>query len=226
MASLFNSSRSTLTGNAAPDYSENTFILPDFPVSLDFQPDRNAVNLLPTPYPESPLNGLDPMDVAFPPRINLGSVGQPAEVGPIHRPSSSLSHLGNPIIVRHPYAREPPTWNATFAPLDRQVQADERSTSRATGYMSEVVDQSMHSTPSERPSIFRAPAPLQIPDSFRCKWAGCRSSRQFHRVGDLIRHLRTIHISPTAFTCPETDCGKSFGRRDHLSEHVKRRHGG
>ncbi|KAL3440149.1 hypothetical protein BJX65DRAFT_291024 [Aspergillus insuetus] len=60
--------------------------------------------------------------------------------------------------------------------------------------------------------------------NFQCKWAGCRSSRNFRREGDLIRHLRTIHISPTAFVCP--DCQRSFGRRDHLNEHVKRRHGG
>ncbi|KAL4871504.1 hypothetical protein BDV12DRAFT_194269 [Aspergillus spectabilis] len=58
----------------------------------------------------------------------------------------------------------------------------------------------------------------------QCKWQGCDSSHQFKREGDLIRHIRTIHISPGFYLCLVNNCGKSFGRKDHLSEHQKRRH--
>jgi hypothetical protein len=59
------------------------------------------------------------------------------------------------------------------------------------------------------------------PTSFNCRWEGCRSSTVFRRVGDLIRHLRTIHILPTAYQCPVKNCGKAFGRKDHLKEHTR-----
>ncbi|KAL2843453.1 hypothetical protein BJX68DRAFT_243998 [Aspergillus pseudodeflectus] len=59
------------------------------------------------------------------------------------------------------------------------------------------------------------------PASFKCKWEGCRSSTVFRRIGDLTRHIRTIHILPTAYQCPANHCGKAFGRKDHLKEHMK-----
>ncbi|KAL3489580.1 hypothetical protein BJX62DRAFT_208794 [Aspergillus germanicus] len=72
---------------------------------------------------------------------------------------------------------------------------------------------------------FHVPEPCSpahhSPTSFRCKWEGCRSPTVFRRVGDLIRHLRTIHILPTAYQCPVKNCGKAFGRKDHLKEHIK-----
>ncbi|KAL3465627.1 hypothetical protein BJX64DRAFT_285232 [Aspergillus heterothallicus] len=60
---------------------------------------------------------------------------------------------------------------------------------------------------------------------FRCRWQGCRSNTSFRREADLIRHLRTVHISPKAFPCMEPDCGMGFGRRDHLRMHRRSRHG-
>ncbi|KAL5042382.1 hypothetical protein BDW71DRAFT_211229 [Aspergillus fruticulosus] len=59
---------------------------------------------------------------------------------------------------------------------------------------------------------------------FQCKWQGCDSSHRFKRENDLIRHIRTIHISPDAWPCLMNNCGMAFGRKDHLIQHNKRRH--
>lgn len=60
--------------------------------------------------------------------------------------------------------------------------------------------------------------------SFRCKWEGCTSTRHFSRVGDLIRHIKSIHITPKAYPCRVQNCEKAFGRADHLQEHTRHRH--
>ncbi|OJI97462.1 hypothetical protein ASPVEDRAFT_36875 [Aspergillus versicolor CBS 583.65] len=62
------------------------------------------------------------------------------------------------------------------------------------------------------------------PPYFRCKWEDCTSTRHFSRVGDLIRHIKSIHIAPNAYPCRAQDCGKAFGRPDHLQEHTRRCH--
>ncbi|KAF9885311.1 hypothetical protein FE257_013028 [Aspergillus nanangensis] len=49
------------------------------------------------------------------------------------------------------------------------------------------------------PSLGSAP-------NLQCKWQGCRSSTRFNRVNDLIRHIKTIHISPSAYPCLEDNC--------------------
>ncbi|KAJ0416234.1 hypothetical protein BJY00DRAFT_317119 [Aspergillus carlsbadensis] len=59
---------------------------------------------------------------------------------------------------------------------------------------------------------------------FQCKWQGCANKPSFLREGDLIRHLKTIHISPDAYRCRVHPCHKPFGRKDHLLEHRKRCH--
>jgi hypothetical protein len=76
-------------------------------------------------------------------------------------------------------------------------------------------------TTTECPGLKRRSPARRSPASFKCKWEGCRSSTVFRRVGDLTRHLRTIHILPTAYQCPANHCSKAFGRKDHLKEHMK-----
>jgi hypothetical protein len=79
----------------------------------------------------------------------------------------------------------------------------------------------------QRPNHYAAPRTPQLnhhPTSFQCKWQGCRSSRHFRREADLIRHIRTIHISPYAHPCYVEGCDRSFGRKDHLQEHLRRCH--
>jgi hypothetical protein len=57
-----------------------------------------------------------------------------------------------------------------------------------------------------------------------CKWEGCKYEGSFRRVADLLRHIRTVHISPGSYTCPVAGCLKSFNRRDNLEAHVQRIH--
>ncbi|GKZ95336.1 hypothetical protein AnigIFM59636_009075 [Aspergillus niger] len=67
-----------------------------------------------------------------------------------------------------------------------------------------------------------APESDHSPPTFECNWLGCSSSTRFSTVGDLVRHLKSIHISPDAYSCPV--CGKTSGRKDHLRDHRRRRH--
>ncbi|KAL2826580.1 hypothetical protein BJY01DRAFT_255935 [Aspergillus pseudoustus] len=57
----------------------------------------------------------------------------------------------------------------------------------------------------------------------QCQWNGCTSTNVFSRETELMRHLRTIHVSPEAFPC--LDCSRTFGRNDHLQQHRRKRHG-
>ncbi|KAL2843462.1 hypothetical protein BJX68DRAFT_270192 [Aspergillus pseudodeflectus] len=59
----------------------------------------------------------------------------------------------------------------------------------------------------------------------RCGWVGCESDTLFTTESGLMRHLRTIHVSPEAYPCVEVGCPMKFGRNDHLVAHQKRRHG-
>ncbi|PWY79870.1 hypothetical protein BO83DRAFT_414806 [Aspergillus eucalypticola CBS 122712] len=78
----------------------------------------------------------------------------------------------------------------------------------------------LHPAPGSR--IPRAPSRARSPPTFECKWEGCSSSTRFSTEGDLVRHLKSIHISPDAYSC--LVCGQSFGRKDHLRYHRRRRH--
>ncbi|OJJ43583.1 hypothetical protein ASPZODRAFT_28239 [Penicilliopsis zonata CBS 506.65] len=62
------------------------------------------------------------------------------------------------------------------------------------------------------------------PAVFRCKWEGCRYSGSFNRIGDLLRHVRNIHVCPRSYPCPVQSCGEIFNRKDNLQEHMRRRH--
>ncbi|KAL4914425.1 hypothetical protein BDW62DRAFT_190313 [Aspergillus aurantiobrunneus] len=57
-----------------------------------------------------------------------------------------------------------------------------------------------------------------------CEWKGCESTRKFKRPHDLERHVKTQHIFPGSYKCPE--CPKTFNRRDNCEEHRRRRHPG
>lgn len=68
------------------------------------------------------------------------------------------------------------------------------------------------------------PAPLRFSKS--CKWEGCQYPRPFGRDADLVRHLKSVHINPGAYICPDLGCGKPFSRKDNLDAHRQRVHGG
>lgn len=65
---------------------------------------------------------------------------------------------------------------------------------------------------------------MESPRRFRCEWKGCTSRSTFRRKAELLRHIQTIHVSPSAYACPEPDCTRSFARKDRLQSHMMRRH--
>ncbi|OJI99705.1 hypothetical protein ASPVEDRAFT_70037 [Aspergillus versicolor CBS 583.65] len=77
-----------------------------------------------------------------------------------------------------------------------------------------------------RQPAFQASQTLSPSDSPRlqCRWEDCTRKTCFRREADLMRHIRTVHVSPNAYVCPERNCGRPFGRKDHLGQHRKRRH--
>lgn len=61
--------------------------------------------------------------------------------------------------------------------------------------------------------------------SLICKWEGCKYARSFGREAELLRHVKTVHLSPSAYFCPELGCSKSCSRKDNLEAHRRRAHG-
>ncbi|PKY07437.1 hypothetical protein P168DRAFT_279406 [Aspergillus campestris IBT 28561] len=58
----------------------------------------------------------------------------------------------------------------------------------------------------------------------QCKWEGCRYLGEFQRVSELIRHIRTLHITPLDYPCPVPGCDKICNREDNLLQHMRTRH--
>ena len=60
---------------------------------------------------------------------------------------------------------------------------------------------------------------------YKCPISGC-TVKDFSNLGDLRRHRREVHSSPS-FICPVVTCNRhrrGFGRRDNLTQHLKRTH--
>ncbi|KAE8383156.1 hypothetical protein BDV26DRAFT_252219 [Aspergillus bertholletiae] len=57
-----------------------------------------------------------------------------------------------------------------------------------------------------------------------CRWDGCTYRRLFNREADLVRHVKTKHISPRCHKCTVNACTKSFNRGDNLRDHMVRMH--
>ncbi|KAJ5699410.1 hypothetical protein N7536_002423 [Penicillium majusculum] len=58
----------------------------------------------------------------------------------------------------------------------------------------------------------------------KCKWKHCEYSGGFSQMGALLRHIKTKHISPGLYECPEGECRKSFNRKDNLIAHIRNVH--
>ncbi|PYI09416.1 hypothetical protein BO78DRAFT_38605 [Aspergillus sclerotiicarbonarius CBS 121057] len=58
----------------------------------------------------------------------------------------------------------------------------------------------------------------------RCEWKDCVYKNVFNRPADLIRHLKTMHVTPHSFRCDIQGCNKTFSRKDNLMEHKLRVH--
>ncbi|KAJ5222329.1 uncharacterized protein N7469_008569 [Penicillium citrinum] len=59
-------------------------------------------------------------------------------------------------------------------------------------------------------------------ESLRCEWKDCDYLGTFTNEGTLVRHVRTVHVSPYRFNC--TICGKRFGRKDRYRTHRQMAH--
>ncbi|KAJ5201135.1 hypothetical protein N7449_005938 [Penicillium cf. viridicatum] len=58
----------------------------------------------------------------------------------------------------------------------------------------------------------------------KCKWKHCEYSGGFSQMGALLRHIKTKHISPGLYECPEGECRRSFNRKDNLIAHIRNVH--
>ncbi|KAL2867378.1 uncharacterized protein BJX67DRAFT_84895 [Aspergillus lucknowensis] len=139
-----------------------------------------------------------------PPQPIATTDGPPGPSGDLHEHNST--EAPHPTNFSGPFelVQEPANWISPFLPLSRQH------------LMTNATNQHLV-IPTTVPRLQDHPV-------FQCKWEGCTSSTLFHREGDLMRHLKTIHISPDAFPCREPSCKRKFGRKDHLEEHRRRVH--
>ncbi|KAL4879222.1 hypothetical protein BJY04DRAFT_96507 [Aspergillus karnatakaensis] len=60
---------------------------------------------------------------------------------------------------------------------------------------------------------------------FKCDWKDCTYAGVFSREGELIRHVKTKHVTPKSYKCTASNCDRVCSRKDNLAEHVRRIHG-
>ncbi|RDW68828.1 uncharacterized protein DSM5745_08588 [Aspergillus mulundensis] len=173
----------------------------------------------PVPYPEVPDRGCAPQCGG------TNTTGITNTLSPhviytrgAHEPMGAVLHSGQQFV--EPCATDS-SWGvpaSDCAPLDIPLQ--ETAAMLPSKHEEQPSRDSIQKLPRQSPS----PSPIYTRRVFRCKWQGCDGSHYFKREGDLVRHLRTIHISPGSYPCHAEGCTKVFGRRDHLCQHTKRRH--
>ena len=61
-------------------------------------------------------------------------------------------------------------------------------------------------------------------EAMLCKWEGCEYDGFFGREDDLLRHVKSVHISRSSYLCPARECSKSFNRKDNRDAHFRRLH--
>ncbi|CAI7601852.1 unnamed protein product [Penicillium glandicola] len=96
----------------------------------------------------------------------------------------------------------------------------------------EQEDEEQGPTPGPDDSLRRptsyGKAPMGVKSSrgspLKCKWKHCEYSGGFSQMGALLRHIKTKHISPGLYECPEGECRKSFNRKDNLIAHIRNVH--
>ncbi|KAK9853467.1 hypothetical protein MYU51_006603 [Penicillium brevicompactum] len=63
-------------------------------------------------------------------------------------------------------------------------------------------------------------------NAFKCRWERCEYSGGFSGAAALLRHIKTKHICPNTFECPDEQCFRSFNRKDNLVAHMRNVHRG
>jgi hypothetical protein len=61
-------------------------------------------------------------------------------------------------------------------------------------------------------------------NAFKCGWERCEYSGGFSGIAALLRHIKTKHVCPGLFECPEGHCLRSFNRKDNLVAHMRNVH--
>ncbi|KAE8313059.1 hypothetical protein BDV41DRAFT_269356 [Aspergillus transmontanensis] len=59
---------------------------------------------------------------------------------------------------------------------------------------------------------------------YRCEWRACKYPGVFSREAELMRHIRSKHVCPGLYKCPEENRRRSFNRKDNMMEHLRRKH--
>lgn len=60
--------------------------------------------------------------------------------------------------------------------------------------------------------------------TLQCEWQGCTYSKPFSRTGDLVRHIKSAHLTRGQYHCPFKAGCKPFNRKDNLAAHIQTRH--
>ncbi|OJJ63470.1 hypothetical protein ASPSYDRAFT_63302 [Aspergillus sydowii CBS 593.65] len=136
-----------------------------------------------------PIDVVQGMSMPMRPRINMDS--STTIKSPCVRQSATLDHGQTRAVPLETTTYYYPPSFTPFAPV-LQDSTDERT-------MDDIVvnQPNIARDISDRHTSEYAPSS----PSFRFKWEGCTSTRQFSRVGDLIRHIKSIHITPEAYPC-------------------------
>ncbi|KAI9045934.1 uncharacterized protein KD926_005877 [Aspergillus affinis] len=166
--------------------SVNSFLFPYSPAV----PGSYPVSSIPATYPD----WLSTCNAGFPLRIEpRGWTVNPTDVSG----GSDISLQGD---VAQAYSACDEIPAGTFAVMDA-------SSGQPETLASAQADSAL-ATPNNVASHQRdkAPESARSPPVFECKWEGCQSSTRFSSEGDLVRHLKSIHISPDAYSC--LHCGE------------------
>ncbi|KAK1141747.1 hypothetical protein N8T08_008845 [Aspergillus melleus] len=57
-----------------------------------------------------------------------------------------------------------------------------------------------------------------------CQWKGCTHTKPFNRKEDVLRHVKSIHLSIKSYKCGVRGCLRSFSRRDKIKDHIVKNH--
>ncbi|KAL4789162.1 hypothetical protein BDV19DRAFT_395302 [Aspergillus venezuelensis] len=134
--------------------------------------------------------------------------------------SSHLSNPSEPLQTRLDASPIPPNEGFSYRPA-AQVTSPHSGTYASPFHFSAL--QFLNPATADLTSLSSSSHGAPI---YRCRWEGCTSATLFRREADLMRHLKTIHVSPQAYHCPVFNCDRVFGRKDHVNQHVNRRHRG
>jgi hypothetical protein len=130
--------------------------------------------------------------------------------------NSSYANTYNPILQQH----------ATYSMKDQTYISPQMTLNTNMSFSDQIdgdIVQSQVSNPDPKTEPAREMVPSRFPKT--CKWEGCKHTRSFSREADLVRHIKTVHISPGSYICPEVGCRKACSRKDNLEAHRQRVHG-